>query len=80
VDGGDKRRRRGGSPRCLDESGDVLAVQAAQNDPLEEALTGQLGQRLGKRVPARELDVAIRADQEQSRVGQLAREELEEAQ
>ena len=52
MDCADERGRWGDTARRFDELGHVLTVQAAQNDPLEEALAGQFGQRLGERVPA----------------------------
>ena len=80
VDHVDELRRWCDAARCLDEAADVLLGQAAQQDPLEAALAAQLGECLRERVPARELDVAVGADEQQARAGELARDELEQAQ
>ena len=63
----DELGRREGAARRLDETANVLPAQPAQDDPLEEALAGQLGQRLRERVPARKLHVAVGTDQQQAR-------------
>ena len=60
--------------RGLDEPLDVLVGEAAQEDALEPALARELAERPRKRVAAREPDVAIRADEQNGRVGKLGRD------
>ena len=81
VDRADELGRRRDAARRLDEAADVLPARGrAASTPLEEPLAGELGERLRERVPARELHVAVGADEEQAHARELARDELEQAQ
>ena len=64
----------------FDESRDVLVREAPKQDTLEEALAGQLGEGLAERVAAREIDVAVGADEHDVRLGELPSDELEQEQ
>ena len=64
----------------LDEARHVRLAQAAEDDALHKALSGQVREHLGQRVAAAELDVAVGPDHEDPGVADLAREEMQHQQ
>ncbi len=79
----DRARDRGGevaaAPR-VEQRSHVRLPEPAQADPLVPARAPERGQDLGERVALLDLDVAVRGDEEDASVLDLAREELEQQQ
>ena len=64
----------------LDVVGDPVRVEAAQRDPARALDPGELAERVGERVVAAELDVAVGADQQQAGAGEPAGDEAQQQQ
>lgn len=78
--------RLGEGPRGLlladrvDERLHLVAVETTQEGPLVEVLAAERGDRIGERVRSVELDVAVRAHDQDALAAQVAGEVLEEQQ
>jgi hypothetical protein len=80
VDGGDEVGRRIGPGHPGDEAADVAAVEAGQRQVHGCRLPEQLGQGAAQRMPPIDLHVAVGADDQQARVGQLPGDKAEQQQ
>ena len=80
IDGGDQVRRRREPRGHLDVAGDLALGETAQQEAARDRLARQVAERLEEGMLSAELDVAVRADDEEARAPHLAGEELEEQQ
>ena len=80
VDAGDELASRLAPGRRREVGAHLRFLEAVENHTLESALAIELGERLGERMGARQLGVAVGADDEQAHVRELAREVLEKQQ
>jgi hypothetical protein len=80
VEGGHQVGRRVDPGHVGDEPAHLALVEAAEGQARGHRLAEQLGQGAAQAVTAVHLDVAVGADQQQARVGQLPRHELQQQQ
>ena len=78
MDRGDQRRRGGVSGGLLDELPDRSGVDATQRNAPAAGLARELAKHAGQGLAPPHLDVAVRADQQDARAADLARQELQQ--
>ena len=70
--------RRRTTDRRLDICRHIRLGEASQRETLDQMLSPELGERSGERMAARQVDVPVGAHDQETRIAQVLRHELEE--